>query len=55
MTDAERELLLLLAKVARINLDTPGSASREIRDLIMRVEARDGEEARPASTVGMGT
>jgi len=54
MTDAERELLLLLAKVARINLDTPGSASREIRDLIMRVEARDGE-ARPPSTVGMGT
>ena len=38
MTADERKLLLLLASAVRMNLDTPGSISRQIRELMATVE-----------------
>ena len=43
MTAAERALLLLLSRAVRNSLDTPGSISREMRDLAAKIEAENKE------------
>jgi hypothetical protein len=44
MTPTERALLLLLSKAVRNNLDTPGSISRDLRDLSEQIKAETKEE-----------
>ena len=44
MTPAERALLLLLSRAVRNSLDTPGSISREIRELSEQIKAETKED-----------